>query len=482
MDYLVIIDEQSEAFPKFKGSIEKDVEGKYFWSDQAIYSNANIDSNIYFLVLANNENLKIAKTQISSKPGNELEKSYGEILKQRWNLDSNEEYLLKYVIQLKKDFLYNLSNEELWKKFKGFLEKIAKFQKNSNILIFKNYVSIPLSQEIKENINSLETSRDTKLTSEEEKELKNSITNFLENFIIDFIKNLKVITEIIKILKFQKQIILQGPPGTGKTYLAKLIAKLITNDDNNIKIVQFHPSYTYEDFIRGIKITIKNNQPVYEATDKIFAKICKEAERNPNSKYILIIDEINRANIPVVFGELIYALEYREEKIETPYEANGNSSLKIPKNLYIIGTMNTADRSIGELDYAVRRRFAFVHIHPNKELITKERVKELYKKLIEELFTTNNISPEFKSAIDDIKIGHSYFLTKDNQWEEELAIKILYQVLPILKEYEKDGIILEGKVKEHIKNIFGKENINIEDIKDYLRKGNQDGGTQRMAD
>ncbi len=483
MDYIVIIDKNSKAYYKFEKSIEDDINGKYFWSDSAIYKNAKISDKIYFLVLEE-ENLKIAKTEIDSKLNLTEKDELYEKLKERWKLEEennkDKEYLLKKVIRLKRTFFHSLNNKELLEKFKNFLKEITKFEKKEDILIYGNYVSIPLvPKKVKKLINELELNRNYREEEDSIESIKDFIIDFIKNFIISK-ENLEAIIEIIELLEFQKQIILQGPPGTGKTYLAKLAAKFITKDDN-IKVVQFHPSYTYEDFIRGIKVTIKNSQPVYETTNKIFAKICKEAEENPKNKYILIIDEINRANIPVVFGELIYALEYRDEKIETPYDINNDGSLKVPENLYIIGTMNTADRSIGQLDYAIRRRFAFIHIPPNKELIIKEKAKELYEKLVENLFVSENISPEFKSMIGDIKIGHSYFLTKNDQWEKELAIKIIYQVLPILKEYEKDGIILEGKVKKHIRNIFGKENINKEDIENFLNQGNQDEGIQKVA-
>ncbi len=188
-----------------------------------------------------------------------------------------------------------------------------------------------------------------------------------------------------------KQLILQGPPGTGKTYEAKrLAAKLVLGDyevANNSEtfmlgrldlspssgekssprshgaweIVQFHPAYSYEDFVRGIQIQTRseNSLPSYSTVDRVFARMCVEAAktRNDLKKYVLIIDEINRANIAAVIGELIYALEYRNESIRTPYAPDGGTfELRVPENLYVIGTMNTADRSIGHIDYAVRRR------------------------------------------------------------------------------------------------------------------------------
>lgn len=200
-----------------------------------------------------------------------------------------------------------------------------------------------------------------------------------------------------------KQMILQRPPGTSKTHDAKKIvrAALSELDDDGLKkekgnrwdIVQFHPSYCYEDFVRGITVSTKNENVVYETVNKIFGRMCKLAndDDDKNNKYFLIIDEINRADIAAVFSELIYALEYREESISIPYEIDKkseknknsekdvdskrerDSTLTVPEKLYIIGTMNTADRSIGTIDYAVRRRFLFFDLLPSEDVL-----KEFY--------------------------------------------------------------------------------------------------------
>ena len=213
-------------------------------------------------------------------------------------------------------------------------------------------------------------------------------------------KNEGVVEKVIKIFEkgWNKQVILYGPPGTSKTYSATIIAarflagsdrwdeekqleensyklaKRLLNDNNikaRYKIVQFHPSYSYEDFVRGITVkpAKRNNGITYVTESKIFEKFCKQAQSNKIQKYVLIIDEINRAPLASVLGELIYGLEYRESSIATPYAINGKQEFSIPDNLYIIGTMNTADRSIGSIDYAVRRRFAFVQVKSDGEKI-----------------------------------------------------------------------------------------------------------------
>ena len=230
------------------------------------------------------------------------------------------------------------------------------------------------------------------------------------------IDKMKEFQNYLKLLETRKQIILQGPPGTSKTYQAKRIAAhIILKDTPNIdineevdkeekneasafadlkfksdgngkyegqwSIIQFHPSYNYEDFVRGIQISTgeQSKQPEYNTVNRIFAEMAdaaqKEKERAKSAnddnvkKFVLIIDEINRANVAAVLGELIYGLEYRGASIEIPYKIGDTKSLIVPDNLYVIGTMNTADRSIGHIDYAVRRRFAFVSLLPEKKII-----------------------------------------------------------------------------------------------------------------
>jgi MoxR-like ATPase len=282
---------------------------------------------------------------------------------------------------------------------------------------------------------------------------------------------------IIDLLKYKSQIILQGPPGTGKTRQAKLIAEELTKprtvgnpesiiddlvknfnpNDETIKtsresidvktgivaagefeIIQFHPAYSYEDFVRGIVAdTTESGNISYQVENKILADFAQKATDNPNGNYVLIIDEINRANLPSVLGELIYALEYRNEPVTSIYEYEGEREITLPKNLFIIGTMNTADRSVGHIDYAIRRRFAFVDILPDENVIQNADAKILFNK-IKTLFGNEFLSPDFKAK--DVMIGHSYFLVKD---ADELRIKLEYEIKPILREYLKDGIFLE---------------------------------------
>ena len=208
--------------------------------------------------------------------------------------------------------------------------------------------------------------------------------------------------------------------------------------EGEFEIIQFHPAYSYEDFVRGIVAeTTESGNVSYQVENKILADFAQKATDNPNGNYVLIIDEINRANLPSVLGELIYALEYRNEPVTSMYEYEGEREITLPKNLFIIGTMNTADRSVGHIDYAIRRRFAFVDILPDENVIQNPIAKTLFNE-IKKLFGNDFISPDFKAK--DVMIGHSYFLVKN---EDELRIKLEFEIKPILREYFKDGIFLE---------------------------------------
>ena len=403
---------------------------------------------------------------------------------------------------------------------------------------------------------------------------------------------------IIDVLTHKGQIILQGPPGTGKTYTAKDIAEQMlfseVSEDKTIqkdrlenteqfKFVQFHPAFSYEDFVRGIVAESKGISIEYKTKNKLMVDFANRALRNyensrkdkaqlkeenwiqenfldfsdfvtdeieksngklllkgtttylrevendcfrytgdnwsniagnrmrfediikmyranvktrqeikkmtgisglaiqhasyymrvldmfysfmdtkkkpdidipeiEEKKYVLIIDEINRANLPAVLGELIYALEYRGEKVESMYPVDDDNTLIIPPNLYIIGTMNTSDRSVGHIDYAIRRRFAFIDVLPkildieNFELELFQQVSALFIQNFDayaldttvELIPSEHLSEEFRP--EDVWLGHSYFI----KGEGDFSIRKSYEIIPILKEYLKDGILKQS--------------------------------------
>jgi hypothetical protein len=187
---------------------------------------------------------------------------------------------------------------------------------------------------------------------------------------------------------------------------------------------------------------------MYETVNKVLGNISELAINHPKTNFFLIIDEINRANLATVFGELIYGLEYRNESVATPYAVNNNNRISIPDNLYIIGTMNTADKSIGGIDYAIRRRFLFFEQLPDENVIRNYKLEDgdeqiaLNEKAIKlfrqvaNIFQGDYLSSEYRC--EDVQIGHTYFLVDS---EDKLLRRFEYQIIPILKEYYKDGII-----------------------------------------
>lgn len=174
-------------------------------------------------------------------------------------------------------------------------------------------------------------------------------------------------------------------------------------------------------------------------------------EKQKPKNYVLIIDEINRANLSSVLGELIYALEYRGEKVESMYAVDDNNALVLPPNLYIIGTMNTADRSVGHIDYAIRRRFAFVDVMP-KDLST-EIGATFHKALFDEVAALfdSHLSAEFEKK--DVQLGHSYFIDKSPEGGS-IAVRLQYEIKPILLEYIKDGILVGDDIKQKVENLI----------------------------
>ena len=320
--------------------------------------------------------------------------------------------------------------------------------------------------------NTLRTKTLTDITNDESKIINGvKYAQYLLNIMNQNTENHEI-EKVIALLHYKPQIILQGPPGTGKTREAKRIAKALLglgendtlNNNEQFKLIQFHPSYSYEDFVRGI-VAEPNEEGdgiVYTAENKILGTFAKEALDNwykahqtnkiPLKNYVLIIDEINRANLSAVLGELIYALEYRGEAVQSMYSIEGDSFLTLPPNLYIIGTMNTADRSVGHIDYAIRRRFAFVNILPKD--LTNELGDQFEGTLfakVTNLFNTN-LSPEFKK--EEVQLGHSYFITKNTP----INIRWEYEIKPILLEYVKDGILVGEGIETTINNLINNEN------------------------
>lgn len=255
---------------------------------------------------------------------------------------------------------------------------------------------------------------------------------------------------IIATLKVKKNIILQGPPGTGKTFISKKIANKIAGKKENIFSIQFHQSYSYEEFVIGYKPNSEGNFAIQKGS---LIQICEKAQQNESENFVMFIDEINRANISKVFGELLSLIENDkrgpENAVKILYSEN-DMNFYIPSNLYFICAMNTADRSLKMVDYALRRRFSFFEFKPefNKpEFKNFLKNKNVNAKTIDRI--VNNISKVNQQISDDnfelgdgYCIGHSYFCPKGNlsdsfgdQWYEQI---IEYEIKPLINEYYFD--------------------------------------------
>lgn len=261
-----------------------------------------------------------------------------------------------------------------------------------------------------------------------------------------FLKDIYVQEEIYDILKnlllTKKNLVLQGAPGVGKTYSATRLAYSIIGfkDDSKIEMVQFHQNYSYEDFIMGYK---PNGDGGFELKQGVFYKFCKKAASNPNEKYFFIIDEINRGNLSKIFGELLMLIEndYRDRNIRLAY---CDGLFSVPNNLYIIGMMNTADRSLAMIDYALRRRFSFYEMNAGFDSdgfkkYQKKLNSKSFDKVIDAIKNLNNTILKDDTLGSGYCIGHSYFSNWDSFDKNRLENVVLYDVIPMLKEYWFDN-------------------------------------------
>lgn len=263
---------------------------------------------------------------------------------------------------------------------------------------------------------------------------------------------------LLNVLKRKKNIILQGAPGVGKTFAAKRLAYAMMGekDKERIEFIQFHQNYSYEDFMMGYKPTENGG---FEMQYGVFYRFCKKAENNPEKDYFFIIDEINRGNMSKIFGELLLLIEkdYRGTSSKLAYQ---NLNFSVPENLYIIGMMNTADRSLAMIDYALRRRFSFFDMEPGFDTkgfkeYQEKLASDKFNALIECIKELNNEIADDPSLGKGFCIGHSYFcgLQADECTQELLEGIVEYDILPMLSEYWFDN--LTEKVAPWSEKLYG---------------------------
>ena len=263
--------------------------------------------------------------------------------------------------------------------------------------------------------------------------------------------------KLLQLIKRKKNVILQGAPGVGKTFSAKRLAYSImgVKDDNRIELIQFHQNYSYEDFIMGYK---PNEEGGFNLVKGSFYRFCKKAELEPKKDFFFIIDEINRGNLSKIFGELFMLIEkdYRNEKIKLAYS---DEYFCVPHNVHIIGMMNTADRSLAMIDYALRRRFSFYDMEAGfdtrsfKDYINNIQ-NEYFEHVIHSVQDLNHVISNDNSLGKGFCIGHSYFcnLSSEDCSNEILSNIIEYDIIPMLKEYWFDNEDKFNKQAEKLRN------------------------------
>ena len=286
--------------------------------------------------------------------------------------------------------------------------------------------------------------------------VKESIESYIKS---DFLNEVYIPEEkyetCVSRLKHKKNIILQGAPGVGKTFAARRLAWSImgVKDDNRIEFVQFHQSYSYEDFIMGYKPAGDG----FALENGLFYNFCLKAKNDPDNEYFFIIDEINRGNMSKIFGELLMLIEndYRDMEITLAYDKRPFS---VPKNLYIIGMMNTADRSLAMIDYALRRRFSFVEMTPGFDSegfvsYQSDINNDKFNKLISRVKALNADIENDASLGKGFCIGHSYFCgLKEDCTDAVLKEIVDYDIVPMLEEYWFDD---EAKAKNWSNDLSG---------------------------
>lgn len=319
-------------------------------------------------------------------------------------------------------------------------------------LLSKSLYEFDNYKELEEHIPIIINSEKFKTRSQNSNNINSAALNhyieFLKNyydkdlFLEEVFMNDSEYEKIYKLLMRKKNIILKGSPGVGKTFMARRLAYSIIGKKakDQVLSVQFHQSYSYEDFIEGIR---PNKDGEFVLTPGVFKEFVDAAKNNRDKDYFVIIDEINRGNLSKILGELMKLIEYDKRDKEDVILPYSKESFTIPENIFIIGTMNTADRSLAMVDYALRRRFAFIQVNPafnnpkfSNWLIEKNNIKENDVNLLCDKMIALN------EAIDDdlgegFEIGHSYFVDNldSNNFTQSYKDIIDYEIIPLLEEY-----------------------------------------------
>jgi len=275
-----------------------------------------------------------------------------------------------------------------------------------------------------------------------------------DDFLSEVFMDAERYNTLVNLLKNKKNIILQGAPGVGKTFAAKRLAfsMMGQKDTSRVMMVQFHQSYSYEDFVMGFR----PSKDGFELTHGPFYQFCKTAQDDDERDYFFIIDEINRGNVSKIFGELMVLIE-KEKRGEELRLLYSNELFAVPKNVYIIGMMNTADRSLAIIDYALRRRFAFFELEPafdseGFKAAMQQANNPKLNALVEQIKALNDFISKDESLGSGFRIGHSYLCTDGEITDEWLETVIKYELLPLLREYWFDE---PSKIEQWTKRLCG---------------------------
>lgn len=294
--------------------------------------------------------------------------------------------------------------------------------------------------------------------SETVEDVEEQVVTFPEYTEADFLSDVYMESEeyatLVDLIRSKQNVILQGAPGVGKTFAAKRLAYSLMGmkDQNRVMMIQFHQSYSYEDFIMGFR----PSENGFELKKGAFYNFCKRAEIDSDNEYFFIIDEINRGNLSKIFGELFMLIESDKRGIQLQL-LYSDEKFSVPKNVYIIGMMNTADRSLAMLDYALRRRFAFYEMRPGFETegfrgYCTDLKNDKFNNLIQCVENLNSVISADDSLGDGFCIGHSYFcnLNAETLTDRKLSAIVEYELIPLLKEYWFDEPL---KVKDWTNNL-----------------------------